>query len=424
MEGADDLQRGLGYGLIEVAAGRGDSAADGNGGSSAVVEAHLAGALVERGDDGFEVGREGLFAGDLLQTAAHFAHGLRPAAGGVGQKQHIKTHLPVVFGDGHGGVHRCFTSRHGHGGGVADDDGALHEGAAGAGVDELGELLEDFHHLAGALAAGRHHHHVHGGVLGFHVLQNRLACAEGAGHAEGAALDHRQEGVDAADLGDHGLVGAQPLIVAVHHLLDGPGEDHAQFFRLTQAIFQHRHGVADGVGALGFDGFDHPALILAAEGHHDLVSEETLGHSAQSVASLDAVAHLGHGSKLPGFVGNGVEVDAALQEEAALVCQLRQGVLEAVVDLSQEAGAELHAEKLTGELHPVAHLDAVGHLIDLHAGHAIGDADDLALEPLVSYDDVADFIFLNRAVKLCRNEVAVDAGYNTCYLFHMLLTRL
>ena len=114
----------------------------------------------------------------------------------------------------------------------------------------------------------------------------------------------------------------------------------------------------------------------------------------------------------------------SLEEEAALVSQLRQGILEAVVDLAQKAGPQLHAQKLAGQLHPVAYLYAVGHFVDLHTGDAVGDADDLTFEPFVSYQDVADLVFLDRAVKLRRDQVAVDAGHNSSYLFHMILTRL
>ena len=81
MERADDLERRLRDRLFKVAARGGDRAADGDRGDFAVSQPDLARALIERGDDGFEVGREGFLAGDLLQSAAHLAHGLRPAAG-------------------------------------------------------------------------------------------------------------------------------------------------------------------------------------------------------------------------------------------------------------------------------------------------------------------------------------------------------
>jgi len=96
-ECADDLECGLGDGLLEVAAGRGDRADERDGAVGVVVELDQAGALVEAGDAALEIGREGLFTGDLLEAAGHLAHGLGPAGGGVGQHQDVEAHLPVVF---------------------------------------------------------------------------------------------------------------------------------------------------------------------------------------------------------------------------------------------------------------------------------------------------------------------------------------
>ena len=208
MEGADHLERGLRHGLLEVAAGRAHGAADGHRADRAVVEAHVPGALVEGRDHGLEVGGEGLLAGDLLEAPGHLAQRLRPARGGVGQQEHLQAHLAVVLGDRHGRVHGGLAGRHRHGARVADDDGALHEAAAGARVGEHGELAQRLHDLAGALAAGRHDHHVDVGVAAGELLQHGLAGAERPGDAVGAALGHREERVEDAHLGDQLLASA------------------------------------------------------------------------------------------------------------------------------------------------------------------------------------------------------------------------
>ena len=57
MERADDLERRLRDRLFKVAARGGDRAADGDRGDFAVSQPDLARALIERGDDGFEVGK-------------------------------------------------------------------------------------------------------------------------------------------------------------------------------------------------------------------------------------------------------------------------------------------------------------------------------------------------------------------------------
>ena len=98
VERAHHLQGGLGHRLLEVAAGGRHGAADGDGGDLAALQADLAGPLIEGGNDGLQIGGEGLLAGNLLQTAAHLTHGLGPAAGGVCQQQHIQAFVQLLGG--------------------------------------------------------------------------------------------------------------------------------------------------------------------------------------------------------------------------------------------------------------------------------------------------------------------------------------
>ena len=205
VKGADHLQGRLGHRLVEVAAGRADRAADGDRAAAVVAQPHQAGPLVEAGDDRFEVGGERLLPGDLLQAARHLAQGLGPARGRVGQQQDVQPHLPVVFGQGDGGIDRSLAGGDRHGAGVADDDGALHQGAARPGVGQLGEFLEGLDDLAGPLAAGGDDDDVDLGVAARGLLQDGLAGPERPGDAVGAAAGDGDEGVDDADLGDHRL---------------------------------------------------------------------------------------------------------------------------------------------------------------------------------------------------------------------------
>ena len=252
------------------------------------------------------------------------------------------------------------------------------------------------------------------------MLQHRLAGTEGAGHAEGAALGHRQERVDGAELGHQGLVRAQTLLIAADRLLHGPGEHHGQLLLLAVVVFQHRHGVPDVVHALFPDGFHPPPFVLQAEGHHDQVGEQPLGHAAHGVAGGNTVAGLHQGGKLPVLVGDGIQIHAPLQEEAALLRQLRQGILQPVEHLGQQARPQLHAHQLAGELHPVAHLDAVGHFIDLHTGCVAVDADDLALEPVIAHLDIAHFIFSDGAGKGGCHQIPVYSGHISCHFVHFV----
>ena len=144
-----------------------------------------------------------------------------------------------------------------------------------------------------------------------------------------------------------------------------------------------------------------------------------LRHTADRVARQHSVAGLDAGSKFPIPARNGVKVLAALEEEAALFCQLRQGILQTVVHLRQKAGAKLDAQQLAGQFHLIADLDAVRHFIDLHTRGAAIDADDLALEPISADLDEADFIFSHGAIELCRDKVPVHSGHISCHFFHV-----
>ena len=74
-----------------------------------------------------------------------------------------------------------------------------------------------------------------------------------------------------------------------------------------------------------------------------MVGKQAFGHGTHGVAALQNVAGLYSGRKFPVLIGNGIEVNTALEKDTALLCQLRQRILQAVIDLSQQARAKLHA---------------------------------------------------------------------------------
>ena len=210
-KGLDRAQGGLGDGLFKVPSGRRYRADHGQGPDRAIVAAQHAGALVNSLDARIQIGREAFISRDLLQPAGGLAHRLRPARRGVGDQQHVKPHLSVVFAKRHAGIDRRFAGGHRHGGGVGDNDGALHQGSARAGVLHLGKFFDGFHHLAGALAAGHHNHHIHIGIARNQVLQHGLAGAERPGNAGGSAAGDGKEGVDQPQGGGERLIGIEAL---------------------------------------------------------------------------------------------------------------------------------------------------------------------------------------------------------------------
>ena len=192
MECPDHLQGSLRDRLLEVAARRAHRAADGQRADLSVVKFDGPGSLVEGGNAAFQVGRERLLAGDLLQPAGELPHRLRPARCAVGQQQHVQAHLPVVLAQRRGRVDRRLAGGNRHGRRVGDDDRPLHQAAAGSRVGQFREVAQRFHDLARPLAAGRDHHDVDFRVAGGDLLQDRLARPERAGDAIRPAADDRE----------------------------------------------------------------------------------------------------------------------------------------------------------------------------------------------------------------------------------------
>ncbi len=200
-----------GHRLGEIAGRRRHRADDGERAFAAGKRRHLGGALVEFGQPRAEIGGVGGFARQFAEPAGHFAQGFRPAAGGIRHQRDMQALVAEIFADGDGGVDRGLARGHRHVGGIGDDDGALHQAAAGARIGELGKFAQHFRHLVAALAAADIDDDV--GVAPFRqrLLQHGLAGAEAAGNGGLAAARDRKQGVEDALAGDHRRVGGQTL---------------------------------------------------------------------------------------------------------------------------------------------------------------------------------------------------------------------
>ena len=103
----------------------------------------------------------------------------------------------------------------------------------------------------------------------------------------------------------------------------------------TRFVFQARYGFGQVVTAMRRD-VDHLELAAQAEWRHYVVLKYLLRHKADPVARADPVALLDERGEFPFLVVlQRLQVHAALQEEAALLGKLRQGVLESIVYLAQ-----------------------------------------------------------------------------------------
>ena len=251
---------------------------------------------------------------------------------------------------------------------------------------EVGNRLDD---LARALAAGDDDHDVDRRELRYEVLQHGLAGAERPRDAAGTAACYRKERVDQALLCDQRLGGILAFAVALDEQALGEWHAHGPFlgkleFPLVAAIVANRrNGLLDAHVA-----FLHPVELPPSaeiERHHDAVLVAALLHRADDVAGDEArtVLHLRYEGPLLVYVER-VDVRAALQEEAVTVGYLLQRVLQPVVNLPEQARAEIDRQHPAGLHDRVADLNAARVLEDLRDRRVTVDAQDLGLEPLVA----------------------------------------
>ena len=217
------------------------------------------------------------------------------------------------------------------------------------------------------------------------MLHHRLARTEGAGDGGGAAFRHGEEGVHdplAGLEGDHR--GILVLIGTAH--TDRPFLHHGQLMLL--ALFVHQDGdlVQHGVGA-GLNGLNGTAHFGR---DHNLVEDGVgLLNGADDVAADHLVAGLDSGVKIPFLIpvqgGNlhtaGQVVPFDLPHDDL------QRALDAVVDVLDQAGAQLHRKGGAGSDHIGARAQARGLLIDLDRGGAAGHGEDLADQTLLAHTD-------------------------------------
>eukprot|EP00053_Salpingoeca_punica_P023409 m.9950 g.9950 ORF g.9950 m.9950 type:complete len:683 (-) comp5100_c0_seq1:47-2095(-) len=386
-----DTQGGGCDGVGEITAGRGHGTDDCDG-ALAGRAAHAldaAGALVERGEAGAQVGGVARVGRHLSETTGDLTQSLGPTRGGVGHHGHVVAHVAEVLGEGDAGVDRGLTGSDRHVGCVGDEGRALHDRLLAAVHLHLQtrEVLEHLGHLVAALAAADVDDNVRVGVLGERLRNDSLAAAKGAGNGRGAALHAREEGVEDALAGQQRVVGGE-LLRGGAHLAHGP--DLA-------------HGVAD-LGLAGKLGLQHDLVdcVLAGRGHegdgalgvgveHDEVAldEGVLLDDTKDVAAGDGLADRQLGHRLVGPLlraAEGVDVDAARDVDALVGDgNLLQRALDAVEDRLHDAGAQLDREGLACAVDRVADGDAGRLLVHLDGGGVGLETDDLADELAVAH---------------------------------------
>mmetsp|Transcript_16908 Transcript_16908/g.42446 ORF Transcript_16908/g.42446 Transcript_16908/m.42446 type:complete len:669 (+) Transcript_16908:112-2118(+) len=388
-EDLHDTQRGGGDRVGEITAGRGHGAHDSDGALAAGAAQALdaAGALVEAGQAGAEVGGVAAVGRHLCQATRDLTQRLGPARGGVCHHGEVVAHVAEVLGERDAGVDGRLARCDGHVGGVGHQRGALHDALLAAVRQrhrERGELVQHLRHLIAALAAADVDDAVRVGKLGERLANDGLAAAKGAGDGAGAAQHGGEEGVQHA-LPRQQRVGAQHLLGVGARGAHGPQVHHLVLLLLALKL-ELNDLVLDVVLASRRNVRD--AALGTRRQHQPVVHQAVLVHQAVDVAARREVAHLERLRLIlpKDALVQGRDGDAARDEAvAALLRDGPQRALDAVENLPQQTRAQLHRQRGVAALHQIPDLQACRLLVTLDGGGVALQPDDLANQVLVTH---------------------------------------
>ena len=216
------------------------------------------------------------------------------------------------------------------------------------------------------------------------MLDHGLTGAEGTGDRSGTALGDGEHGVDDPLAGAQRHLGRELLLIGTANT-DRPLLDHGQFLLLALVGVHRGHHFGDGVGT-ALDLLDG---ARDAVGNHDLVHGGAgLLDGADDVAAGDLVAGLGSGLKLPLFltVQRG-HLNASCDGGAGELHDLLQGALNTVVNIFQQAGAQLNGQGRAGGDYFRTGADAGGLFVDLNRGGVAVHRQNLTDQMLLAYSD-------------------------------------
>ena len=215
------------------------------------------------------------------------------------------------------------------------------------------------------------------------MLHHRLAGAEGAGHGGGTALGDGEHGVDDTLAGLQGSLRRELLLIGAAYA-DRPFLHHGQLPYLAVCGAD----TGDGLGNVVLPGLCQPFHRTGqAVGNHDLVQHDLrLGNGAQYVTGRHTVADPGHGSELPQLLPvQRRHLDAAGDVGAHTAHDLLQRTLDAVINILDQAGTQLHAQRRAGGDHIRAGAEARGLLVYLNGSPVTGHIQDLSDQLLLAY---------------------------------------
>ena len=132
-------------------------------------------------------------------------------------------------------------------------------------------------------------------------------------------------------------------------------------------------------------------------------------HGPEFIAGPDLSTGLNGWGEFPLlFIVQRFQISPAFQKETVLLGEVRQRILQPVKDLAQQPRAQFNAQKLIGELNPVADADIGCVLKNLQIRPVALHADDFGFEVFFPDDDIGHLILHDPVGKLNGHHVAVD----------------
>ena len=357
----------LGDGLGKIASLGGYGADNGDASLVSVQGLHHARALVKSGQAAGQVGREAFLGGHFLQTAGQLAQRLRPAGGGVGHDGHMVAHVAVIFRKGQPGINAGLTGRDGHVGGIGDQHGPVHQGIAGLGIDQLGEILQYLGHFIAALSAADVYDDISIRPFGDGMLGHGLSGTEAAGDGGRASLGNGEQGVQDTLPGHQRTGRGKALRHRAGHT-DGPLLDHGQGSdRFIGLEYRHQR-LVDGIASVRDHGL-HGSRDM--RGHHDLMHHgRGLLHLGDDGPAVYLVSGLHAEPGFPFFLPiQGIHGKASVDIGAGPFRDLGKRPLDAVKNIRDDAGSKGHRKGSSRGVDGFAGLQAGGLFKNLDRGH-------------------------------------------------------
>mmetsp|Transcript_169 Transcript_169/g.538 ORF Transcript_169/g.538 Transcript_169/m.538 type:complete len:422 (+) Transcript_169:677-1942(+) len=383
-----NTQGGRAHRIRKVTTGGGHSSDDRHRANTLGVASalDLAGTLVERSQAGSQVRRITGIGRHLSKTTRNLTKSLGPSRRRVSHHGHIVAHVAQILGQGDTGVDGSLTSSHRHVGSVRDQGGALHDRLLLAleSHGELRELHQHLSHLVTTLTATDVDNSVRVGIFGQGLRDHSLSAAESARNSAGTT-QHRGEQSIQHTLASQQRVVTSKLLSARARRAHRPVLKHSVAGLLATEL-----NLNDIIIQCVLSAPCQPSNTAHSLGEqHDLVLDhDVLLDLTENVSTSDLVADLEVDRHIVPAVRavEGRDVDTTRNVHTlAHVRDALKRALNTVKNLTHQARAKLHGQRLARADHGVTHGQTGGLLVHLDGGRISLKTNDLTDQIVRTY---------------------------------------